>query len=94
MCSNTYLTITERFKRHDAGHEQDVRGGSPSSLSYTDMDLTMILIPKYLEEKFRIQLKVKALKEAPTEGNHICRGKKRISLYPHQSLSQIRIAQY
>ena len=57
-------------------YQHNGKGGSPISLSSTDMDLTMILATIYLEGQCRTQLKVNALVEEQAEGSHIYREEK------------------
>ena len=57
-------------------YQHNGKGGSPISLSSTDMDLTMILATIYLEGQCRIQLKINALPEEQAEGSHIYREEK------------------
>ena len=57
-------------------YQHNGKGGSPISLSSTDMDLTMILATIYLEGQCRTQLKVNALVEKQAEGSHIYREEK------------------
>lgn len=57
-------------------YQHNGKGGSPISLSSSDMDLTMILATIYLEGQCQTQLKVNALPEEQAEGSHIYRGEK------------------
>ena len=57
-------------------YQHNGKGGSPISLSSTDMDLTMILATIYVEGQCRTQLKVNALAEKQAESSHIYRGEK------------------
>jgi len=74
-------------------YQHNGKGGSPISLSSSDMDLTMILATIYLEGQCQTQLKVNALIEEQAESSHIYRGEKSTSLHPHPSLSQMGLAQ-
>ena len=57
-------------------YQHNGKGGSPISLSSTDMDLTMILATIFLEGQCRTQLKVNTLVEEQAEGSHIYREEK------------------
>lgn len=57
-------------------YQHNGKGGSPVSLSSTDMDFTVMLATVYLEGQCQTQLKVNILVEEQAEGSHIYRGEK------------------
>lgn len=68
--------------------------GSYTSSLHRNIALTIILVPKYLREKFRIQLSSRStLEEHKLRSSQIYMGKKSNSVYSHQSLPQTGLIQ-